>query len=291
VDVLAWPFLGSEARAAGLVTDHRLRTAYVAVHRNVYVPRDVALDAKDKAVAAWLWSGRRGVVAGLSAAALLGSRWIDGHLPAELNRPSRDKADGIVLHSDPLAPGEVTRIRGIAVTTPARTVYDLGRATDLHTAVIRIDALRHATGVHMAQINAVIARHPGARWVRRLRRAVELSDGGAESPQETRTRLLLVAHGLPPLTTQIEVRAAYGFVARLDMGWPAYRVAVEFDGAQHWTDPRQRSRDIDRMAELTALGWSVVRVSGEMLRDRPHVIVQRVSAALRERGLVVEETR
>ena len=57
-----------------------------------------------------------------------------------------------------------------------------------------------------------------------------------------------------------------------------------------YTDPRQRSRDIDRIAELTALGWLIVRVSGEMLRHRPAVIVGRVCGALRERGVVIAES-
>ncbi len=73
------------------------------------------------------------------------------------------------------------------------------------------------------------------------------------------------------------------------MGWPALKVAVEFDGAQHWTDARQRSRDIDRIAELEALGWIVIRVSGEMLRADRIVILRRVRQALAQRGLIAEE--
>lgn len=285
----AWPFLGTEARAAGLVTDHRLRTAYVAVHRDVYVPRGVELNPRDKAVAAWLWSGRRGVLAGLSAGALHHMRWIDASLPAELNRRSRDKVRGIILHSDVLAADEICQRRGMPTTTAARTAFDIGRVADVPTAVVRLDALRNATRVSVDQISSVIACHPGARRIRELRQAVALSDGGAESPQETRTRLLLMQDGLPRPETQIEVYAGYQFVARLDMGWPDHMVAVEFDGAQHWTDARQRSRDIDRIAELEALGWIVIRVSFEMLKDRPHVILQRVRRALTQRGLVVEE--
>ena len=285
------PFIGTEALAAGLVTNHGLRTAYVAVHRNVYVPRGAQLDAVDKAVAAWLWSRRLGALAGMSASALHGARWIDADLPAEVNRPGRDKIDGVVLHSDVLDGHEVCRRRGMPVTTAARTAFDIGRVPGLETAVIRVDALRRATGVGVDAIQAIAERHRGARGSRQLRRVLELSDPGAESPQETRTRLLLVTADLPPLKTQIEVRDGRGrFVARLDMGWPEALVAVEFDGAHHWTDPRQRSRDIDRMAELEALNWIVVRVSGEMLRQRPLVILQRIRAALRERGLLVAET-
>lgn len=287
---LGWPFVGTEARAAGLVTDHGLRTGYVAVHGNVYVPRGVELDATDKAVAAWLWSRRQGVLAGLSAGALHNMRWIDADLPAELNRRSRDKVSGIILHSDVLAVDEICRRRGMPTTTAARTAFDIGRIRDVPTAVIRLDALRNATGVSVDQINSVIARYPGARNIRRLREAVALSDGGAESPQETRTRLLFIKNRLPRPSTQIEVYHDYSFVARLDMGWPAHKVAVEFDGAQHWTDASQRSRDIDRIAELEALGWLVIRVSGEMLRDRPHVVLRRVRQALAQRGLIVEKS-
>lgn len=202
-------------------------------------PRGVELDATDKAVAAWLRPGRRGVLAGLSAGALHNMRWIDANLPAELNRQSRDKISGIVLHSDVLAADEICQRRGMLTTTAARTAFDIGRIRDVQTAVIRLDALRNATHVSVDQI--------------------EVYDDGV-------------------------------FVARLDMGWPEYQVAVEFDGAQHWTDARQRSRDIDRIAELDQLGWIVIRVSAEMLRARPHVIPRRVRQALIQRGLVVEKS-
>ena len=73
-------------------------------------------------------------------------------------------------------------------------------------------------------------------------------------------------------------------VARVDMGWEKWKVAVEFDGAQHWTDPLQRTKDIDRAAELERLGWRVIRVSYGLLRNRPDVVVARVREALRAAG-------
>ncbi|MBB5162369.1 endonuclease domain-containing protein [Mycobacterium sp. AZCC_0083] len=284
-----WPFVGTEALAAGSVTDHRLRSSYVAVHRNVYVPRGAELTAADKAVAAWLFSRRLAVVAGMSAAALHGARWIDPKLPAELNRSGRDKVDGIVLHSDVLADDETCIVNGLPATTPARTAFDIGRRRGLEVAVIRLDALMQATKLKTPDIDLLVERHAGARGIVQLRNAISLADAGAESPQETRTRLLLVAAGMPPPTTQIDVYDADEyFVARLDMGWPQYKVGVEYDGAQHWTDASQRSRDIDRMAELNALRWTIVRVSSEMLRHRPATVVARVRSALRERGLLVD---
>ncbi|MFD6156147.1 endonuclease domain-containing protein [Nocardia sp. NPDC060256] len=91
--------------------------------------------------------------------------------------------------------------------------------------------------------------------------------------------------GSPRPTTQLVVRdRAGGFVARVDMGWETWRVAVEYDGAHHWTDPTQRTKDIDRIATLESLGWRVIRVNATLLHHRPHVILDRVRAALHAHG-------
>ena len=282
------PFIGSEALAAGVVNRYQLATEYEAVYRNVYVPRGQLLSAADRAVAAWLWSGKRATAAGLSAAALHGTLWLDTNLPAELNQAHRHKTNGILLHSDKLADDEVCIANGIPATTPARTAYDLGRRRGLTTAVIRLDALMQATNLKPTDVEALAKCHRGARGIVQLREAIDLSDGGAESPQETRTRLILTRAGLRPKRTQIEVFDTFGeFVRRIDMGWDSWMVGVEYDGAQHWTDPAIRSHDIDTQARLEALGWRIIRVGADMLRYRPNTIVARTRAALRAAGAPV----
>jgi hypothetical protein len=252
---LGWPFRGTEALAAGIVTLHRLPTDFEPVHRNVYIPRGKNLTPVIRAIAAWLWSGRSATLAGLSAAALHRTAWIDDWLPAELNRRSRDKARGIILHSDTLDDDEACVRNGIRLTTPARTAFDLCRRKGLTAAVIRLDALMHATELKAADVELLADRHRGMRGLVQLRQALLMADGGAESPYETKTRPVLIGSGLPRPQTQIEVRNDWGAVmARIDMGWEEWKVGVEFDGAQHWTDPAQRTRDIDRLAELEARG-------------------------------------
>ncbi|MFG1929209.1 hypothetical protein ACGFK1_00930 [Mycobacterium sp. NPDC048908] len=152
-----WPFLSTEALARGELNRYQLSTQYDAVLRNVYVPKGQVLTAADKAVAAWLWSGRRATAAGLSGAALLGSRWIDAAQPAELDQPSRYKTKGIVLHSDALADNERCFIRGIPVTSPVRTAFDLGRRRGQTMAVIRIDALMQANNVKPTEVEWIAA--------------------------------------------------------------------------------------------------------------------------------------
>lgn len=274
-----WPFLGTEALAAGNVTRRTLASRHNAIHRNVYMPKGQELTATTRAKAAWLWSGRQATLAGLSAAALYGSKWIDPQLPAELYRRNGKRVDGILIHRDELYDDELALVRGISATTPARTAFDLGRRKGRERAVIRLDALGQATGLRAADVAPLVERHRGVRGLVQLREVLDLMDGGAESPQETRTRLVLVDAGLPRPKTQICVGDW-----RIDMGYEDFKVGVEYDGEQHWTDPKRRAYDIDRHAELLARGWVIIRVSADMVRLRPHVIVARVCAALRAAG-------
>lgn len=286
MDELPWPFRGAEALAAKAIPERAMRVLYEPVYPGVYVPYGIELTARQRAEAAWLWSRRRGVVAGNSAAALLGAKWVDRALDAELVHDNRKPPARIHVHTDTLAPGETVAVGGIGVTSVPRTAFDIGRRTASRlSAVQRLDALANAIGVQIDEVEAVIAGHPGARGLARLRRVLPLVDGGAESPQETRTRLVLIDAGLPRPETQIVVCDEYGgFVARVDMGYRDLRVGVEYDGPQHWTDPKQRQRDIDRHVALVALGWVIIRVSAELLRYREATFIGRVEDAMYAAG-------
>jgi hypothetical protein len=281
---MPWPFRGTEAVAAGALSVRELYRFYRPLYPGVYAPPDVEPSAIQRAVAAWLWSRRRGVVAGISASAVLGTKWINGLVAAELVHHNRRAPQMLTVHSDELSLGETTEVDGMTVTTPARTAFDLGRRLNLKEAVKRIDALMNATQLKVVEIESVIEGHPGVRGIGKLRKTLSLVDGGAESPYESLTRLMIVGAGLPRPQTQLPMFDQLGFVvAYLDMGWPEYRVGVEFDGAQHWTDARQRSRDVERLADLEALAWTIIHVSSDMLRTSA-VVVGRVSAALEAAG-------
>jgi hypothetical protein len=70
-------FLGSEAIAQGTLTRGQLRWNYLKIHPDVYLPKNSSRTLWDDIYAAWLWSGRRGVIAGRAAAALHGAKWVD----------------------------------------------------------------------------------------------------------------------------------------------------------------------------------------------------------------------
>ena len=274
-------FIGSEALAAGRLTPYALRSRFVAIHPDVYLPRDEELTAVAGAKAAWLWSRREGVIAGQSAAAMHGAKWVDARLPAELLWSNRRPPTGIRTWSDRIVDDEVAVINGFLVTTPARTALDIACRYPLGKAVAAIDALARATHLKMADVELLADRYKGRRGIRKARTVLDLVDPGAESPQETWLRLLVIRNGFPRPKTQIPVHAEYGvLVAVLDMGWEDIKVAADYEGDHHRTDRRRFNRDIRRHEDVTELGWIDVRVTSQ---DTEGGIVQRLAAAFARR--------
>lgn len=278
---MAEPFIGSEAVAAGTLTKPQLATGYRRLFSDVYVVRDVDLDAEVRAKAGWLWTRRRGVVAGFAAAALHGSRWADDVHVVELIHDNWRSPAGIQTHGDRIEEDEIKSVAGIPVTSPARTALDFGCWYPTMTAVAGIDALARAIEIKAADVELLASRYPGRRGVARAREAIELSDAGAQSPKESWLRVVLIQAGLPRPQTQIPVRDEFGnAIAYLDMGWEDVKVAVEYDGEQHRSDRRQYTWDVRRLETLERLGWIVVRI---LAGDRPAEVIRRVRAALARR--------
>ena len=284
---IRWPFIGAEAIAACLIAERAMRNGFEDLYPGVYVPKGKQPTARQRAIAAWLWSKRRGVVAGHSAAAMHGVRWVEGREPAELIHDNHKSPKRIVVRTDALLPGETLFIGSMAVTSPARTAFDIGRYTrNRLRAVQRIDAVMNVTGVTVTDIEAVAAAHPGVRGLKRLRAVLRLVDGGAESPHETTARLALIDAGLPAPTTQVTVFDDDGqFIGRVDMAYEDVKVAIEYDGEQHWSDPVIRGQDIDKGVAYVGARWHVVRVSSDLLYKRRATYIDRAEKAIRDRGL------
>ncbi|ORB72213.1 DUF559 domain-containing protein [Mycobacterium scrofulaceum] len=279
---MAEPFIGSEAVANGELVKSALRTHYRKLFHDVYVDPGAELSPLIRARAAWLWSRRRGIIAGLSAAAVHGAQWVDATSPVEIMHSNRNPLPGLRIHSGRLEDDEFTLIDGVPVTTPARTAVDLGCWYPVDDAVAVIDDLLRATDSKVAELQLLAERYPGRRGIQSARKAINLADAGAQSPKETWVRLLLIRAGLPRPQTQIPVSDEFGELTYyLDMGWEDCKVAAEYDGEQHRRDRWQYTWDIRRRETLERMGWIVIRV---VVGDRPTAIVGRVRAALARRA-------
>lgn len=273
--------LGGEAVRAGVVTRHELRRDYTTLYRGVFVRKGIVGTVRDRAIGAWLATGRRGVIAGAAAAALLGAPWIDADIPIDVAGVRARPQRGLIVRSYSLSDDEITRRAGLPVTTRERTALDLGRLSPRADALAHLDALMWNQAFSIERVAALADRRPKLPGLGQLRDLLPLVDGGAASPQESRVRLWLLDVGFPRPETQIPVVDGSRPVAFLDLGWLEYGVAVEYDGDHHRKDRRQYVKDIARLRMLEAMGWIVIRVIAE---ERPAAWLDRVEAALRSRG-------
>jgi AbiEi antitoxin C-terminal domain len=274
------PFIGTQAIGAGTLTRGQLRWNYTAVHPRVYIPNDAERTVFQNTVATWLWTGRRGVIAGRAAAALHGAKWIDESTPIEVITEHTRRRPGVIVHEERIGTEEITYVGELPVTTAARTALDLARHLPRDVAVAHLDALAAATGVTAADALALTERYRGARGIRRARTALALMDAGAESPQETRLRLILIDDGLPPPRTQIRVTDGVK-EAFIDMGYDEPMVGLDYDGGQHQTDRDRYVYDIGRSELIDSQGWIDIHVVTEHSR---RFILHRVHEAFARRG-------
>lgn len=174
---------------------------------------------------------------------------------------------------------------GLPVLAPAASWVQVLERWHHDALVVAAD---HIVAPHnsLASIESLRDAAERARKVARATRVLVDVREGSESPQETRLRLRLLRAGLPEPELGFEIRdASGGFIARLDLAFPKYRVAVEYDGRQHATDAAQFERDADRWYEIRGEGWELVRVlSHHLNQEEGRVAVDRIRAALRQRG-------
>ncbi|MDT7633747.1 MAG: hypothetical protein QOI50_5677 [Pseudonocardiales bacterium] len=257
------PFRGSEARALGLVSRGELYgPRFVRLFPDVFAPVSLEPDLAVRSLAAYLLvRDRGGVLAGYSAARLLGADCAPRNAPAEVLVPGYVRAHrGLRIGYAWVPEPDVTLAAGCRVTTAPRTGWDLARRLPLVEAVVAVDALAHRTAFDPADLLARRAGEPGARGCRRLASVVALSDPRAESPMETRLRVGLVRAGLPVPEVQYPIVDEHGFtLARVDLAYPAARLAVEYDGALHF-DRRRAELDRQRDSLLARYGWETVRL-------------------------------
>jgi very-short-patch-repair endonuclease len=120
--------------------------------------------------------------------------------------------------------------------------------------------------------------HAGYRGVRRLRRALELADGAAQSPMETRLRLLLILNGLPKPSLQVRLHDSAGFfLAQPDLYYPRNRLAIEYDGATHRTSMPADNRRQNRLLEA---GYRLLRFTAGDVFNTPLAVVGLVRRVL-----------
>ncbi|MFV0374428.1 endonuclease domain-containing protein [Microbacterium sp.] len=179
---------------------------------------------------------------------------------------------------------------GFPLASPATTWATLGAFLPWRDLVVAADAIVREP-MHrddppalatVEQLRAAVAagRRAGARD---LREALPSVNTRSRSRPETLLRLLLADAGLPAAEVNADVFDAGVWLGQVDLVFRAARVAVEYEGTHHVTDPEQWRRDIERYERLAAAGWTVIRVTNAQLTQASASVVARVRNALAAR--------
>jgi hypothetical protein len=209
---------------------------------------------------------------------------LDAPLHVSAVAPERTpRMNGVVGHTYSVQP-ELWTVDGLTVTAPVTTWCDLATAVRLDDLIAAGDYLLGTLRppATVVELTDAVASRPGHRGTQHLRQALTLVRPRVESRQETRLRLLIVRAGFPEPETNVYLPLRPGRKrVRGDLVYLQYRVLIEYDGEQHRTDSTQYARDVERLDDVMADGWRVIRV----LKDTPtSEILARLDDALRVGG-------
>ena len=204
------------------------------------------------------------------------------------HRPAREpRVRGIVGHRlQRREPATILTSDGLPVEHPLRAWRQCGLLWRLDDLIAAADHLL-LPARRLAEVEDLRDEIRSMGDVRSgiLRRALADARIGVESPRETKLRLAIVRARLPEPIPGWELRDPRGeFIARLDLAYPRWRVAPEYDGRQHAEDPKQFARDADRWEAIRRASWTLVRVLSHHLDGPRPVAVERVRSALLDAG-------
>jgi Protein of unknown function (DUF559) len=274
VDLRSGPFTVADARQVGM-TWHGLQTrAWRRISYGQYASAGLRHDVELELRAVADRLPPSAAFSGATAAWILGldvAPCAPVEMTVERDVPVRGRI-GVRLRRAALSSCEVVTRNGLRVTTPLRTVRDLGSRKDLVESVVAIDMALHAGLVELATLVAHVQANGGAKGISRLRKAVSLANSLAESPMEPRLRLAIVSAGLPAPSVQVELRDTSGLLlGRADLYYPDVRLVIEFDGQNH----RDRLvADDRRQNALVNAGYHLLRFTSADLRNQGSVAFQ-----------------
>jgi hypothetical protein len=278
-------FTMATARALGLTRAQLRGPRYLRLAHGVVVRLNDAIDEPE----------RLGLLAAVLPADAAYSHGTAAHLlGAPVDRPPRPHVvltprpvlpqhAGLVVHQRLLHLRDVVRHRGVRVTSGAQTFLDLAAVLPAAELVAVGDALWRKGHLDRGTLAERLARADRVRGVVRARACAPLLTPLADSRPESLIRFWLTESDLPDPVPQVPVSGSGGgLVAHGDLGYPRWRVLLEYEGRQH-AEAERFGPDVDRYSLMAADGWLVLRFAARHLRE-PRTVVDRTRRALASRG-------
>jgi len=279
------PFLGVAAVDAGVSRRELRGPRFRRLFHDVYVEASVPDSLAVRCVGALLVLPKDAAFSHHTAAALRGLPVPDvSLLHATVRTRTPVRVTGVVAHRG-LESADVRTVGDLPVTSMDRTFLDLAGHLEPVDLVVLGDAAVFRAWTTTENLEAAVAGAGSRRGVRPARAALPLLESRAESPMETRLRLVIVFGGLPRPRANIDILDEYGqWVGRPDLQYTREKIAIQYEGKHHRTDQRRYEQDIMRDELLDDLGWVVLKFTATDVYRRPATVVERVRYHLAKRG-------
>ena len=253
------PLTVAVARRHGL-EEWRLRTrAWRRVAPATYVPASVADTPALKVDIASRRLPTSGAFSGYTAAWLHGVP-VPGFEPIEVTvaaPTSVSSRAGMIVRRRAMKIEDFDRAGGHRVTSVTRTLRDLCVRLSLTEGVVLVDELMDAP---------------------ELRRILPHAEALAESPGETRLRMVVVLGGLPRPTAQVTIRDRWGrAIGRPDLYYREQGLGLEYDGHVH---NESLAADNRRQNRLLQAGVRLLRFTAGDVLGSPSAVVAAVRTEL-----------
>lgn len=253
------------------------------IFRGVHLTAPEAGSAQQRVRAGLLALGPSAVAVLNSAAIVHGWPVLPPEPAVQISAPAdRRRLDqtGLTARQLVIGPADVATIAGMRVTTPARTAADLLLRLPRPNAVAMLDAALRAGALTDDDLTVASGLIYGNRGAVRARRSIRDADGRAQSPLESRIRLICVDGGVVPEQLQFPVYDDFGvLLAMADLAWPSHGVLAEADGRGPHSIPEALLYDRRRQNILLTLGFVVVRFTWADT-SRPNYIVNTIRRAM-----------
>ncbi|WP_051022120.1 type IV toxin-antitoxin system AbiEi family antitoxin domain-containing protein [Nocardia pneumoniae] len=254
------------------------RGQWVRVFQGVYREATTPPGPELRVEAARLSIGLVSLAAAYNTAAELHGFAVLAGQPTDVLGVQASRSARLVVHRDRVDPAELALVRGTVVTNAVRTAADLARVLTRLDALATLDAALRS-GISRTAIADEIDKHTGRRGRRQAAELIELADGRAESPMESRARLCCIDAGLPPPEPQLEVPTRDG-LRRIDLGWRHWRIGLEYDSAAWHSGPNAAMRDNPRHNWLTTEGWTIYYATAADVYHHPHHFTAPIRCAI-----------
>jgi very-short-patch-repair endonuclease len=202
-----------------------------------------------------------------------------------LSNSARSRRAGITTHTCSLPFAPVILGEGILAVPPLVAWAQMAQHLEVSELVVLGDSMMRKDPrqkvATLADFERFMVNTPPFRGKAACRKALTLMAENTDSSQESRLRLILIAHhfGTPQVNYKVfdpEKQQSY----YLDLAYPLHNLGLEYQGRQHLKSIEQQRNDMFKESRLTSLDWTVLPVYYEDLTqpDRFDLLLSKIIA-------------